>query len=286
MHILVTGATGFLGRRCIKLLVARGYKVTALSRQSHALKTLARELSIPYIGLDILYDSLEKISSEQKIDAVIHLAWGNLSQYNDICHETKYPQKHLLFLQYLVSLGINNFTIIGTSLEYGLLEGALKEDMPCQPVTAYGKGKLDLYERFSAFCHEKSLIIRWLRLFYMYADDQAEKTLWGQLHKAHACGCAEFAMSQGDQERDYLHADTVADMIICASLQNHVQGVINVGSGEKTQVMEMVQKFMVENKASFHLSRGFYPYPAYEPFSFWANTEKLRTFYSPVVDVL
>ncbi len=279
MHVLVTGATGFLGRRCIKLLLARGHEVTALSRQSDTLKKLAQNFSIPYMAFDILHDSLENFVCEQKIDAVIHLAWGNLGQYNEACHLVEYPLKHGLFLECLASLGVKNFTVTGTSLEYGLKEGELDEAMICQPVTAYGKGKLALYKKFSDFCLENSLYVKWLRLFYMYADDQPEKTLWGQLRKAHESGWAEFNMSQGDQVRDYLHADAVADMIVGASMQNTTQGIINVGSGKKTQVIEIVQKFMEERQSSFTLNRGFYPYPTYEPFSFWANIEKLSLFY-------
>ncbi len=279
MHVLVTGATGFLGRRCIQLLLARGHEVTALARQSNALEGLAQSFSIPHTGFDILHDSLENFACEQKIDAVIHLAWASLGHYNDERHILEYFPKHLLFLQHIASLGVKNFTITGTSLEYGLKEGELKEDALCQPVTAYGKGKLDLYEKFSEFCSNASVKIKWLRLFYMYADDQPEKTLWGQLRKAHEAGLTEFNMSQGDQVRDYLHADAVADMIVCASMQNMTHGLINVGSGKKTQVIEIVQKFMEERQASFVLNRGFYPYPTYEPFSFWANIEKLSLFY-------
>ncbi len=151
--------------------------------------------------------------------------------------------------------------------------------MPCIPTTEYGKGKLLLYEKFSELSNTSFINLKWLRLFYMYADDQPERTLWGQLLKAYLAGQKEFNMSQGNQVRDYLHADTVADMIIRCCLQNQVYGIINVGSGRQTKVIELVQKFIDERHITIKLNKGFYPYPTYEPFAFWANIEKIGSFY-------
>ncbi len=277
MHILITGATGFLGQKIVKHLAALGHTVHILGRDTEQLRHMAQQFSVAYTTYDITKDSPHHIILPHTIDRVLHLAWGRLNQYNDILHSTIYPSKHLKFLNILRDKGIKDFTILGTSLEYGLQEGELSENMHCTPVTEYGKGKLALYQNFSKICSHEKLCLRWLRPFYMYADDQAEKTLWGQLLQAHNTQAKEFNMSQGDQLRDYLHADTVAHMITQVSLQNDVQGIMNIGSGQGIPVIALVRKFMQEHHATFTLRRGFYPYPTYEPFAFWANVEKLNS---------
>lgn len=279
MHFLVTGATGFIGKRVTLFLVARGHKVTALVRHMNTNAPLVQDPKITYIIHDFeLKDNiLPTLPSD--IETVIHLAWGSLTKYNDPVHTTSYVSLHYDFLHALLTSGIHHFLITGTSFEYGLQEGKLKEDAPCLPVTEYGKGKLELYKRFSKLCDEHNALLQWARLFYMYAEDQRPQSLLGQLATAYAKDEKEFNMSQGDQMRDYLHADAVAKAITNIALQKKVADIINIGNGEGTTVLSMVERYLTERHATMILNKGFYPYPNYEPFAFWADTNKLQQIY-------
>ncbi len=275
MKIILSGANGFLGKRVFTQLNARGHTVIPMVRSIASLETLS---SFDLENSEFILFDIEKDRPEEifiKADAFIHLAWGNLLKYNDNSHVEIYPQKHLELLVHFANLGIKNFTVTGTSLEYGLLEGELLESMLCEPVTQYGIGKLKLYNDFVKYCTKSEISFKWLRLFYMYAEDQRSESLLGQLAKAYMGGAKEFNMSSGDQIRDYLHADAVADAITKSCLQNKVQGIINVGSGKGISVLDVVNKYLSERNAYIKLNRGYYPYPTYEPFAFWANVDKL-----------
>lgn len=65
-HILVTGGSGFIGRRLVKALVARGQAVTLLTRDAR------RTLALP-MPLRIVTD-LEQIDTGERIDAIVNLA--------------------------------------------------------------------------------------------------------------------------------------------------------------------------------------------------------------------
>jgi uncharacterized protein len=67
MHILVTGGTGFIGRRLVADLLASGHAVTVLSRQN---PDVVRSLCGPVTCIG----SLDQIGSEAQFGAVINLA--------------------------------------------------------------------------------------------------------------------------------------------------------------------------------------------------------------------
>ncbi len=64
--VLVTGATGFIGRRLIEALVASGHSVIAHVRQPNPETLTMRPLT--------LVTSLDQIGSETRIDAIVNLA--------------------------------------------------------------------------------------------------------------------------------------------------------------------------------------------------------------------
>ncbi len=64
--ILVTGGTGFVGRRLVQGLVAGGHDVTVLTRRPEVAATLASPLRV--------ITSLNHIGNGDRIDAIIHLA--------------------------------------------------------------------------------------------------------------------------------------------------------------------------------------------------------------------
>src|SRR5882762_11136738 len=71
-RVLVTGASGFIGRQCLPILVAKGYDVHALSR---------RQLATPLPGLswhnlDLLRQGApSEVIHQVQPDFLLHLAW-------------------------------------------------------------------------------------------------------------------------------------------------------------------------------------------------------------------
>ncbi len=79
MRILVSGATGFLGRFVIPRLIEQGHEVTGLSRQAATAQTRAREhsaLGIPLLQADLTrWDGgLDPATLRGKFDLFLHMA--------------------------------------------------------------------------------------------------------------------------------------------------------------------------------------------------------------------
>ncbi|MGF7218565.1 dTDP-6-deoxy-L-talose 4-dehydrogenase (NAD+) [Spirosoma lacussanchae] len=278
--VLVTGATGFVGRHVLDhLLTIDGIRVVATARAEPDLTQSPWLRSVPYIPFDMATDPSDTDLFDRlgRPDAVIHLAWPGLPDYRSPRHVDTYWLQQYRFLTNLISHGLTNLTVTGTCLEYGLQSGSLAEDLPTQPTTAYGLGKDTLRKALDQFLTGRAVSFKWLRLFYMYGAGQNPRSLLSQLETAALRGDSVFNMSGGEQLRDYLPVTDVARYIVKAALQTRVTGPINCCSGQPVAVRTFVERFMQERGYMLTLNLGHYPYPDYEPMAFWGTNQKLLT---------
>ena len=179
-------------------------------------------------------------------------------------------------LHNLISNGLKDITLTGTCLEYGMQEGCMSEDMPVYPSNPYAIAKDELRKYMEALQQQHSFSFKWIRLFYMYGKGQNQNTLLSQLDKALQNGEIVFNMSGGEQTRDYLPVEKVAENIVNIALQNNVEGIINCCSGIPVTIKEFVEAYLQATGKMIKLNLGYYPYTNYEPMHFGGSTEKLN----------
>ena len=80
---------------------------------------------------------------------------------------------------------------------------------------------------------------------------------------------AVFNMSQGEQLRDYLKVEYMAEKIVNYSVDNNLNGIVNCCSGKPISIKRLVEDYIKENNYNIKLNFGFYPYNDYEPMAFW-----------------
>src|SRR5690606_38806023 len=173
-----------------------------------------------------------------------------------------------------ISTGLQSLVVTGTCFEYGLQSGALSEEMSTNPTNPYGYAKDALRRQLEFLKTEQQFDFTWLRLFYMYGEGQAENSLYPKLKSAIAQGERVFNMSGGEQLRDYLPVDLVAERIVLFALKRLECGVVNLCSGTPVSVKALVQRWLFENNWQIELNLGYYPYPDYEPMEFWGDAAK------------
>ena len=175
---------------------------------------------------------------------MIHLAWEGLPNYKSSFHEEINLPRHLALLTNIIKNGLNDLTVTGTCFEYGMQEGALKEDMPVFPANSYGRAKNELRKEVDLLQSKTSLIFKWARLFYMYGEGQNPNSLLSQLDRALDNEEPIFNMSGGEQVRDFLPVEKVAENIVKIALQKKITGVINCSSGKPVTIKEFVEKYL------------------------------------------
>lgn len=275
--ILITGATGFVGNHVINYLLKNtSHDVIASSRSIDKAKDFSWFEKVTYVPWSIGTKPSNTLYNDfHSPDLCIHLAWDGLPHFKNEEHIDIFFKNHLDFLSTLIDQGLPKLSVTGTCLEYGMREGELKEEMPSEPTLAYpiGKNKLRI-----ALELKKTTIpfeLDWVRLFYMFGEGQNPKSILAQLDKHLDENKPVFNMSAGEQVRDYLPVEKIAEVIAKLATHNEGNGIINCCSGVPITIKQLVEDHMAEKNAQIELNLGYYPYPDYEPFKFWGSTKKL-----------
>jgi dTDP-6-deoxy-L-talose 4-dehydrogenase (NAD+) len=97
-----------------------------------------------------------------------------------------------------------------------------------------------------------------------------------QLDQAIERGDSVFNMSGGEQLRDYLPIQQVADYLAAIIEDREFNGIVNVCSGRPISVRSFVEGHLAQKGKSMRLNLGHYPYPDYEPMAFWGDPTLLH----------
>ena len=277
MKILVTGATGFVGRHVINELLKYDHEIIAAVRNKNSLPELKGKIKVTEFDLDNFQRDKNYFAESGSPDLLIHLAWQGLPNYKSAFHVEKNLPSHSAFLKNMVTNGLQNLVVTGTCFEYGMKDGCLSEDMESDPQNTYAIAKDKLRKFLEDLQLQHSFNLKWIRLFYMYGKGQNPNSLLSQLESALQRGDTVFNMSGGEQLRDYLPIETVAEYMVKIALQNKINGIINCCSGVPIKVKTFVENYLEKNKKKINLNLGYYPYPDYEAMAFWGDNKKLKT---------
>lgn len=271
MKIAVTGASGFIGRHVLAELARLDLDVVAVARQVSAQEAAPRRR---WVELDLLQPG-DAWSALGAPDVLLHLAWGGLPNYKALRHfETELPAQYR-FLSGMVRAGLGAIVTVGTCFEYGMRSGELDVGMEPVPTNPYGYAKDALRRQLQMLRAVHPFRLSWGRIFYVYGSGQSSGSLLPQLEAAVAAGKTGFNMSPGDQVRDFVPVSQVARDLVFMATSSREFGVVNLCSGVPVTVREFVERQIADRGWKISLNPGHYPYPDYEPMSFWGRRTPL-----------
>ena len=268
---LVTGANGYIGNHVVDALLNLKIEVLACDFFNTKLNK-----NVEYINVDILNESTNKDLYESlgKPDNIIHLAWQDGFNHYAYSHINNMI-KHFYFLKNMIDSGVKSITVMGTAHEIGYYEGRITEDTPCNPLSYYGIAKNTLRQLLFAYAKDKDVSIKWLRAYYITGDDKNNHSVFTKLLEAAKEGKKEFPFTKGTNQFDFIDIDDLAKMITFASIQNKIDGIINVCSGEPTSMKDKVEDFIKQHNLDIKLNYGAFPSRKYDSPVIYGDNSKI-----------
>lgn len=273
MRVIVTGATGFVGRHVTATLLQRAHSVTAVARNTERIKEFAWQSAVKFVPYDVHRPDWDVRRVLGPADVVMHLAWPGLPNYKALSHFEETTFADYRFLKSVILAGYSHLLVTGTCFEYGMQCGRLHEGLPTVPTNPYGLAKDTLRRFLEMLRQQHPFTLQWARLFYMFGPGQNPGSLFAQLERALERGDEEFLMSGGEQLRDYLPIERVAADLVDLIEQRERDGIVNICSGKPVSVRKMVEDFIAAKGKHIRLKLGHYPYPDYEPMAFWGQPQ-------------
>jgi nucleoside-diphosphate-sugar epimerase len=241
--ILVTGATGVIGRWTPGFLRTFGYEVHVLGRnvtRPHA--SLSRWLQgctchdANLMDWERVQDCIRKIRPSH----LMHLAWitdpGRVysADENDVWTELS-----INLVRAFAREGGRRLVVAGTCAEYDWTHEFLDEEStPRRPSTRYGLAKASLREQIFQEAAALELSVAWPHVFYCFGPGEKPGRLVRDAVTALLAG-EPFKCTTGLQERDYLYASDVA-RALAEVIDGSITGCLNVASGYGCRVRELV----------------------------------------------
>lgn len=185
MRILFTGITSFIGNNLAYRLLDEGHEVFALVRpKSEKIKTLKKHENLYLITRDMKEVSLMNEKVLPRFDVCVHLAWDGTKKEDRMNEDIqKENEKNTLdLIKKCKDFGVKRFLFAGSQAEYGQTlekhtKDLCKEDFIEEPISMYGKAKLEVLKKASSLCASFNMEYLHLRIFSVYGALDHENSL-------------------------------------------------------------------------------------------------------------
>ena len=268
--ILVTGAAGYIGRHVVKTALDMGYPVIASDFAFKGVDERAEFCDVPlFSGDKNIWQALGAP------DVCIHLARRDGFRHNASSH-MKDLSSHVVFLNNLAKGGLPMLTVMGTMHEVGYWEGPITADTPCAPQSQYGIAKNALRQSLLLSLPDTGCLLHWLRAYYITGDEAHGSSIFAKITQAELDGKETFPFTSGQNRYDFIDVDRLAQMIVAASVQDQVNGIINVCTGQPRTLADRVEQFLRDKHYKIRLDYGAYPDRPYDSPGVWGDPARIN----------
>jgi UDP-glucose 4-epimerase len=243
MRALVTGGAGFIGSHLVDAMLERGDTVAVVDD----LSTGRREQIPDGVRLHVLdIAEIAWVMADERPDVVFHLA-----AQVDVRHSVSDPARDArvnvagtaTVLEAARRAGVRRVVLASTAGVYGdAAPTPTPESTPLAPFSPYCAGKAAAESYLALYARLHGLSTLSLRFGNVYGPRQSphgEAGVVAIFAGAAAAGRQVTVYGDGGQTRDYVYVGDVARAFLAAA-DSDATGVLNIGTGRETSVLELV----------------------------------------------
>lgn len=237
MRVLLTGASGFLGRHVLDALRRHGIETVMLGRRRPPDSAFAGFVEADLLAAPDYVALLKELGTTH----LLHLAWyAEHGKYWTSPLNLRWVEATVRLVEAFCETGRARVVGAGTCAEYDWSHGYCREDStPLVPATLYGTAKDAARRLVMAVCARHQVSCAWGRVFLPFGAGEAGQRLIPSLIEVFQGKRPPFGVN-ALAYRDFLHASDVAEGFVTL-LQDNGSGACNISSGEPVRLGDLVQ---------------------------------------------
>jgi len=260
MHVVVTGAAGFIGSHTCERLIARGHRVTGIDSFDSYLyaaelkrgnaAALAPLPGFRLVEADICDRAAIADAIDGSVDVVCHLA-ALAGVRPSLDEPLRYLRTNIegtgVILERLRTLGLHKLVFASSSSVYGVRPvggEAFREDDPClTPASPYAATKRMNELQISAYRDLFGIGVIALRFFTVYGPRQRPDMAIAKFTQAIARGTPITLFGDGSSRRDYTYIEDIVTGVV-AAIERITPGqydIFNLGGTQTVSLQDLVE---------------------------------------------
>jgi len=242
-RVLLTGASGFLGRACLAALLRAGAEVVATYRGVVPADAWARAPGLKWVQADLTNAAAcAAVCADHRPTHLLALAWHMAPGYQQALENYRWITHSLDLICAFSASGGQRIVFCGSCMEYDWTWEApfVEEVTPLRPATDYGAAKAALFTAYGPLCAQLGLSAAWARPYFLYGPGENPRRLAADVivsllqEREALCG-------PGTQRRDFMHVADVADAMT-SLLFSQARGPMNIGSGTAVPLVALIEE--------------------------------------------
>jgi nucleoside-diphosphate-sugar epimerase len=237
-RVLVTGASGFIGRAAVAALQSRGHEVHGVAR------TPVEDVEVHAWHAVNLLDqtAATRLTRETEATHLLHTAWETThgSFWSDSANLV-WTKATTGLVEAFAEAGGNRAVMAGTCAQYDWdaqatsPSGLMNEtETPRRPTSVYGSAKQATTELLETWSTKVGLSYATGLLFFPYGPFDKPGRLVPAMTRNLLAG-EEFEVTAGNQIRDFIHVNDCGAALAALTVSD-VSGAVNIGTGEASSV--------------------------------------------------
>ena len=237
-RVLVTGGSGFIGRRLVRALLDAGAEVTVadlLEPTEPGVRAVVGDLRDESVAARAVSPGTDTIFHLAAVTSVLRSLEDPAGTYQTNVHATA------TLLELVRTREVGSFILASTNAVVGDVGSAvITEDVPLRPLTPYGATKAAGEMMVSCYSAAYGIAGCALRFSNVYGPGMQHKDSFvPRLMRAAREGHGVQVYGDGTQVRDLIHVDDIVAAILLA-WRSRSTGSIIVGAGESVTVNDII----------------------------------------------